>query len=319
MMDLEVMTSRIVIFHPDPRTAAKYEELLKGQPGLTLGTAHTERELAERLPQADVVFGWRFPAHTLGGARHLRFVQVMSAGVDDLLRAPGFDRTIPLACARGTYGPLMTEYVLAMLLAVEKEVRRLFRQQEERIWKSFRPGYLRGKVLGLAGLGSTLQLARVADALGMVVLGYRRQPEPVAGVREVYGPDRFIPFLRELDYLVLALPLTPETEGFLGLPEFRQMKPSAWLINIGRGRIVREPELVEALSTRVIRGAILDVFAEEPLPASSPLWALDNAVITPHLAAASIPETMVALLLENLDNWRAGRPLKGLVDPDRGY
>jgi glyoxylate/hydroxypyruvate reductase A len=293
--------------------------LLRGQPDLTLVTSHTERELAEQLPLADVVFGWRLPARTLAGARHLRFVQVMAAGVDDLLGNPAFDRALPLVCARGTFGPLMTEYVLAMLLAVEKDVRRLFRQQEERTWKPFRPGYLRGKVLGLAGLGSTAQLARVADALGMVVLGYRRQPAPAAGVHEVYGPGRLDAFLRQLDYLVLALPLTPETEGLFGLPEFRQMKPSAWLINIGRGRVLREPELVEALRARVIRGAILDVFAEEPLPASNPLWTLENAVITPHLAAASIPETMVELLLANLDNWRAGRPLQGLVDPERGY
>ena len=318
-MDLEVETSRILIYHPNPRAAAKYEELLQGHAGLSLVTSHTEEELAGHLPHADVVFGWRLPAHRLAGARHLCFVQVMGAGVDDLLRDPAFDRAIPLACARGTFGPLMTEYVLAMLLAVEKDVQRLFRQQKERVWKPFRPGHLRGKVLGLAGLGSTAQLARVADALGLVVLGYRRQPAPVAGVREVYGPGQFSAFLRDLDYLVLALPLTPETEGFLGLSEFRQMKASAWLVNVGRGRVVREQDLVEALTARMIRGAILDVFAEEPLPASSPLWSLDNAVITPHLAATSIPETMVELLLANLDNWQAGRPLRGLVDPARGY
>jgi glyoxylate/hydroxypyruvate reductase A len=249
----------------------------------------------------------------------LRFVQVMGAGVDDLLRDPAFDRSIPLVSARGKFGPLMTEYVLAMLLAVEKDVRRLFRQQDERAWKPFRPGYLRGKVLGLAGLGSTAQLARVADTLGMIVLGYRRQPAPVAGVRDVYGPGQLSTFLRDLDYLVLALPLTPETEGFLGMAEFRQMKPSAWLVNIGRGRVIREPELVEALTARTIGGAILDVFSEEPLPPTSPLWSLDNAVITPHLAAASIPGTMVELLLANLDNLRAGRPLEGRVDVERGY
>ncbi|MDQ7794256.1 MAG: D-2-hydroxyacid dehydrogenase [bacterium] len=308
---------RVLVYHP--HLTAEYEVLLRGQLDLTILPCLTEDEVAARAPAADVVFGWRLPPGSLAAARRLRFVQLMGAGADDLLADPTFDPRVPVACARGSFGPWIAEYVLAMLLMVEKDIRRLVRQQEASYWDPYRVGTLRGKVLGLAGLGSTRDLARAAGALGMTVVGYRRTAGRVEGVRQVWCGSQLPAFLSGLDYLVLALPLTLQTQGRVGMTEFSYMKPSAWLINIGRGRVVREQDLVKALRAGVIRGAVLDVFAEEPLPPESPLWTMDNVVVTPHVAAPSLPQEMVRLFLGNLRRQLAGQPLEGLVDRERGY
>lgn len=307
---------KVLVYHP--RLTPAYVELLQGR-GLSLLPCHNAAAVWEQAAAAEVVFGWRLPPGSLAEARRLCFIQLMGAGADDLLADPAWDRSVPVACARGAFGYWMAEYVLGLLLAVEKDVPRLLRQQAVRRWEPYRVGRLHGKTLGLAGLGSSRRLTGAAAALGMTVRGYRRTPEPVEGVEHVWGPGELPAFLTGLDYLVLALPLTGATRGLIGRDELGRLKPSSWLVNVGRGAVVREPELIEALRDGVIRGAVLDVFTHEPLPPGSPLWSMDNVVITPHLAAPSLPEDMVGLLLDNLDNYQAGRPLAGRVDPERGY
>jgi len=307
----------VLVYHP--RRTAEYERRLRPRSDLTVLACYSEAEVRERAAGAEVVFAWKLPPGSLAAARRLRFVQLMGAGADDLLGDPDFDRSVPVATARGRFGPWLAEYVLGMLALVEKDFRRSLRQQAAGRWEPYPVGRLHGKLLGVAGLGSGLAVARAAAALGMRVRGYRRHPAPVEGIEQVRGPDGLGDFLCELDYLALVLPLTPATRGLIGRRELERMKRTAWLVNVGRGGVLRERELVEALRDGVIAGAVLDVFEEEPLAPSSPLWRMDNVVLTPHIAAPSEPEIMVELLLRNLANHREGRPLEGTADPERGY
>ncbi len=160
---------------------------------------------------------------------------------------------------------------------------------------------------------------RGARALGMRVVGVTRSGRAVAGVQRVYPAARLTRALAEADFVAVTVPLTPETRGLIGARELGRMRPNAWLLNVARGEVVDEDALVEALATRRIGGAILDVFAREPLPADHPLWRAPNCVITPHISGPSTPEEIAPIFDDNLARFLAGRRLRHVVDRARGY
>ena len=207
----------------------------------------------------------------------------------------------------------MSEFTLALILAVAKQIPRATTQQREHAWKPFGPHRLSGRTLGVLGLGAIGHaVARRAAALGMRVIGTKRHPEPLAGVDEVLPASETRRVLEESDVVVVVLPRTPETAGLLDADAIAAMKPGAQLVNIARGGIVDEAALAKALREGALSGAAFDVFEEEPLPPSSPLWDTPNLLITPHVAGFSreYMARLAGIFFENIRRLERGEPLR---------
>ena len=281
----------------------------------------SEEEIAARVREADVVLGSvAFPARLLRGAERLRWIQVTGAGVDAFLAQGELPADILLTRVDTSFGEQVAEYVLGHLLAHVQRVRKVYRLQAEKRWEPLERGLLRGRTIGIAGTGAIGRvIAQRARGIGMRSVGLSRTGNRPEEFDAVYGPESLSTFLRELDVLVLCLPVTAETRGLIGRDELACLKRSAILVNVARGAIVDEPALIEALRAHGLAGAILDVFASEPLPTSSPLWAMENVTITSHHAGLNAPDEIIDYFLDNLARFRNGKPLRGLVDPYRGY
>ena len=279
------------------------------------------------LQDAEVLFlrwglGGEDLKRLLAGLPNLRWVHTISVGVEHVLFPELADSEVILTNASGVFDIPIAETVLAYMLMVVKRMPEFLAQQQARRWQKHELRELRGMTAGIVGLGSIgSEIARLCRAMGMSVLGLRRSggPSPVAD--EVMPPERLGELLARSDFVVIAAPLTAETHGLIGAAELAAMKPDAWLINIARGPIVDGAALIEALQTRRIGGACLDVFDEEPLPASSPLWALDNVILMPHNSWSSphTEERSMSLFLENLRRYVHHEPLLNVVDKRVGY
>ena len=281
-----------------------------------------EDELRAGIGEIEALLAFRPPRGIWAGAVRLRLFQMMGAGVDALLPAPDLPRAVRIANARGIHGPHMSEFALAMVLALAKRVPRALEQSRDRLWKQYGVDTIAGRTLAILGLGSIgAAVAETASALGMRVIGTQREPKPTPHVAEIVRPGSTEQVLRAADFVVVLLPLTPETRGSLGARELGFLKPSACLVNLARGGIVDEDALAEALRAGRLAGAALDVFAEEPLPASSPLWDTPNTILTPHVAGLGpgYMERLSEIFAENLDRTERGLPLRNEVDRARGY
>jgi phosphoglycerate dehydrogenase-like enzyme len=281
-----------------------------------------EEELRAGIGEIEALLAFRPPRGVWAGATRLRLFQMMGAGVDALLPAPDLPAAVRIANARGIHGPHMSEFALAMVLALAKKLPRALEQSRERQWKQYGVDTIAGRTLAVLGLGSIgAAVAEMASRLGMRVIGTQREPKATAHVAEIVRPERTEQVLRAADFVVVLLPLTPETRGSLGARELAWLKPGAYLINLARGGIVDENALAEALCSGRLAGAALDVFAEEPLPASSPLWSAPNTILTPHVAGLGpgYMERLTEIFAENLDRIEDGGPLRNEVDRARGY
>ncbi len=284
-------------------------------------------EIEGVLDEIEIAVGG-FPRDLLPRARNLRWLQQWGAGADWLLRYPeaaGLDFT--LTNASGVHPIPISEHILAFLLAFARRIHRAVRAQERRQWipHDQQEGVfeLAGKTLVLVGVGAIGgRTAEVSAALRMRVWGVRRNPTVNApGVEAMFGPDQLLDLLPEADFVVLTVPLTRETRGMIGERELHAMKPTAYIVNIGRGGTIREDALIQALREGWIAGAGLDVFEVEPLPDDSPLWRMDNVIITSHYAGLTphYHERAMAIFLDNLRRYRAGEPLRNVVDKGVGY
>jgi D-2-hydroxyacid dehydrogenase (NADP+) len=259
----------------------------------------------------------------------LRWLQLTSAGVDRLLNSPVVQSRVTVTTASGIHAVPISEYVIGAMLAFAKGLPKAFRAQQERAWRPFWPDELEDKTVGVLGVGAIgARVVKLAKALDMRVLALRRSAErrmtgEEAGmeVDEMLPPSDLPYLLAESDYVVVALPLTPESRGLIGEAELRAMKPNAVIVNIGRGAIIDEQALVRALKEGWIAGAALDVFQQEPLSGESELWALDNVILTPHISGGTprYMERAVALFCDNLRRYLEDEPLRNVVDPARGY
>jgi phosphoglycerate dehydrogenase-like enzyme len=255
----------------------------------------------------------------LEGAKSLQWVQSIFAGVEALVNPPQRSDYI-LTGVKGVFGPLMSEYVFVYILALERHIFEVYENQKERVWEKIPYESLQGKLLGICGLGSIgRHIGQTAKHFGMKVWGYKRSYEEVPEVDRIFAGANFGEFLSNPDYLVITLPSTPETMHFFDYDSFHAMKRSSVLISIGRGNVVSERALVRALEEKLISGAVLDVFEEEPLPGESPLWALPNVLITPHNSGFSFPEKVAKIFAENYRRFVVKKPLKYMVDFNRGY
>lgn len=307
----------ILTKHPDDYRARIEAAAL---PDLTMVAAADVAEGLARGVHSDILLG--DPARVKEALPHLPrlvWTQLTWAGVEPMLD-PALRRDYVLTNIRGVFGPLMSEYVFGYLLMLERKILPRLEAQREGRWDTTLPGTLRGKTLGLVGVGSIgAHLAATGRHFGMRVHGYTRSSRDCRDVdRYFHGGDKAA-FARDLDYLVATLPNTDQTRAIVDAEMLEALPPRAVVVNVGRGRTVDEAALAEALATGRLGGAVLDVFAEEPLPASSPFWTTPNTYVTGHTSAPSFPADIVSVFVENYRRFHAGQPLHYRVDFERGY
>lgn len=274
------------------------------------------------LPEVDVLLSGIAPRIDWSPAKRLQLLQFMGAGIDHLWPAVGLPPNVVIANTRGIHGLEMRDHTLAMMLAFERELPLAYEQQAQKHWAPFLGGTLSGKTLGLIGLGEVgLPIARAARALGMRVFGMRNRPLPTPDVDSLFSLDELPNLLASSDYLVVTAPLTSRTRGMLGAQEIAQLPAHAVVIVISRGGIIDEVSLAKALQEGRIRGAALDVFAQEPLPPSSNLWSTPNLLITPHISGwvPGYIARIMTLFLTNLQRFENGESVLTEIDRGREY
>lgn len=296
-------------------------------------------EIVTDPSQCDIVLGEpKRIRDELPRLTHLRWAQSIYAGVEPLVD-PAQRRDYILTNARGVFGELMSEYVFGYMLAHEKGIFKRFQAQRSTNWDRFESGLLRGKTLGLLGVGSIgAHMAGTAKHFRMNVRGFTQSSEDCKDVDEYFHPENLLSpresqrgasrraksegllaFAKDLDYLAVVLPKTDGTNMIVNAELLETLPPHAVLINVGRGNAVDGPALVEALNGNKIAGAVLDVTEPEPLPEDHPFWTTPNLLLTFHTSAMSFPEDMVELFAENYQLYIEGNPLKHQVDFEKGY
>ena len=275
---------------------------------------------------AEVAFSGNNPRRVrqlLDATPKLRWYHTVSAGVENMPLPELAQRGIVLTNNSGSYDIQIAEHLMAFVFAASRQLHRYRDSQRANEWKEQQHQELRDATMVVYGMGSIGgEIARLASAVGMRVIGVRRKggpPEP--GIDRVVAADRLADVVGDADYVAIAAPLTTATRGAISRDVIARMKPTAWIMNIARGAIVDEPAMVEALQAKRIGGAALDVFTTEPLPKDSPLWNLENVIITPHHSGSSprAGERTLALFAENLRRYKAGEPLINRVDFEAGY
>jgi phosphoglycerate dehydrogenase-like enzyme len=285
----------------------------------------------QHLRDAEILFTISIRPEQFAEAQKLRWIHAPSAAVHQLMFPELADSTVVLTNSSEVHGPVVAEHVMALIFALAKKIPQAVRLQEKHTWGQEvvwtelpRPHEVAGGTLGLIGLGSIGRLvAKKVSALGMSVIAVREhvEKEKPEGVTAIFPPSALNNLLAQSDFVVIAAPLTPQTRGLMNAERLAAMKPGAYLINVGRGPLVDEAALADALRARRIAGAALDVFNQEPLPAESPLWDLDNLLITPHTASMTekLWERHFQLFSENLRRYLARQPLLYTVDKEKGY
>ncbi|MCT7353693.1 D-2-hydroxyacid dehydrogenase [Streptomyces sp. 15-116A] len=284
---------------------------------------HTdESTLAERLPHADVLLVWDFTSHAVrkawpGDGPRPRWVHTASAGVDHLMCPELAASDTVVTNARGVFDGPIAEYVAALVLALAKDLPRTLELQRERTWRhreSRRLAGTRAVVVGSGPIGRAI--ARTLKALDVTTALVGRRPRT-----GIHGPDDLDRLIARADWVIAAAPLTERTRGMFDARRFDVMQPSAHFINIGRGPLVVEEALAEALRRRWIAGAALDVFETEPLGPESPLWEVPGLIVSPHMSGDTIGwrDELGAQFVELYERWAAGQPLVNVVDKQRGY
>lgn len=256
-------------------------------------------------------------------AKQLRWFQCTGAGIVPYFRSAIGLGHITITNARGIHGDIIADFVMAGVTLLHWNFRRLLREQAERKWCPRYVAPLSEQTPGIVGLGSIgATIARRAKSAGMTVIGSKRDVSvQVEAVDRLFPSDALHDLLPLCDFVVLAVPATPDTVGLLGAAEIGLMRPHAFLVNIARGNVVVEAELIEALRTSAIAGALLDVFEREPLSQDNPLWSLSNVTATPHIAGSptNYAERVFSIFADNIERFLKGQPLKNVVDLRRGY
>ncbi len=277
--------------------------------------------------QVLAVFSGNFKVDLLYEAKKLKWIQSWSAGVDQFTEPESLkyliDNNIKLTTMSGVHGNIIAEHVMGLVISLSRKLYKFYWQQKNQQWQWIEVDQLEDRVMAIIGLGSIGQeIAARARAFKMKTIGVKRDTGTrIPNIDQLYSHDELLTVLKEADYVVVAVPLTDETHQMIGEDEFRVMKNSAYFINISRGQVVDEEMLIRALEEGHIAGAGLDVFTEEPLPPDSPLYKLDNVLITPHIAGVfpTYDQKAIKIFLENLKRFKSGSPLLNLVDYNRGY
>jgi phosphoglycerate dehydrogenase-like enzyme len=284
--------------------------------------ARKDKPSAARLARTEVLLAMGVPPGLLAATPKLRWIQSMTAGVEGWLALPDLPEGLTLTCARGTHRESMPENIIGALLYVAKPYAAAVENQKRGKWVHITAQPLSGKTLGILGLGAIGEdVARIAAALGMRVIGTRHRRQSVPHVAEVLPPERTPEVLAQSDFLLLLLPATPETENFIDAERLGMMKSGAWLLNFGRGHLIKDSDLIAAVKAKRIAGAVLDVYRQEPLPADHPFWTTEGIIVLPHIGGHHPQRDRVVarLFADNLARFLEGEPLKEVVDRKAGY
>jgi phosphoglycerate dehydrogenase-like enzyme len=307
------------------------ERLSREFPQLQIVLRDSYEGVEEHLRDTEIIFTISLRPEQFLATRKLRWIHAPTAAVHQFMFAELRASDVVLTNSTEVHGPVVAEHVIALIFALAKKIPQSVEFQRERIWgqeeiwnQGAHPRELADATLGLIGVGSIgRRVARMASALGMRVIAMREHVEKGCpeGVEKVFAPSSLNDMLRESDFVVVAAPLIETTHKLIDRERIAVMKPDAYLINVGRGAQVDESALADALRNRRIAGAALDVFEHEPLPADSPLWGLDNLLITPHMAG--LTEKLWHRHYEhfsgNLRRYLAGERLQFIVDKQKGY
>jgi len=285
--------------------------------------------VADVAPSADAILLWSASRELLQQvfalAPRARWVHSRSAGVDTLLFPALVDSPVLVTNSRGVYSRSLAEFVALSVLFFAKNLHRMQRNQTAGRWEPFDVEMAHDKTMGIVGYGDIgRSAAHLAKALGMRVIALRRRPEQSQAdplVDEVLGTERLLELMARSDYVVVAAPLTPDTRGLVSADAIAAMKPSGVMINVGRGAVIDEPALIDALRQKRIRGAALDVFVQEPLPGGHPMYGLDNLLLSPHCADQTLIriDDAMHLFIANLELFLSGEPLRKGVAKQLGY
>jgi phosphoglycerate dehydrogenase-like enzyme len=248
------------------------------------GVSRKEKPSPDQLARTEVLMAAAVPPGMLPAIPKLRWAQAMTAGVEGWFALPDLPPGLTLTCARGTHRESMPENILGALFHVSKPYAAAAENQKHGKWVHTVAQPLTGKTLGILGLGAIgEEVARLATALNMRVIGTRRRPTAMANVASVLPPERTDEVLGQSDFVLVLLPATPQTDNFINTARLSAMKPTAWLLNFGRGHVIKDDDLIAAVKARKIAGAVLDVFRQEPLPAEHPFWRTDGILVLPHI------------------------------------
>ena len=306
-------------------------ERLKAQfPQLFFSEVKDYMGLPMQLKDADVFVGWSLRPEQLSLAPKLLWIHSPAAAVHQLMFPALVKSKIMVTNSSEVHGPVVGEHTMALMMALARRLEMAVWYQQQKVWaqeqiwnEKPRPMEIAGANLLLVGLGNIgREIVQRAKAMGMQVIGIREHPEKGnEGCEAVFSPTHVDTILRDIDFVVLAAPLTESTRGFINAARLARMKPTAYQINVSRGPLIDDNALIAALRGKKIGGAALDVFEEEPLPPNSPYWTLDNCLVTPHIAALTekLWERHYALFSDNLVRFMSGKSLRGLVDKQRGY
>jgi phosphoglycerate dehydrogenase-like enzyme len=292
-------------------------------PRVTVETLPRREQPSEaQLAQTEALLAWGAPPGLLPRMPNLRWAQALTAGVEGWLSLPDLPPDLTLTCARGTHRESMPENILGALFYLTKPYAACVADQKQSKWTRRVATPLTGQTLGILGLGAVGQdVARLAAALGMRVIGTKRNPTPIEGIAQVWPPERIDTVLAQSDFVLLLLPATPQTENLINAERLYQMKPTAWLLNFGRGALIDDADLIAAAGAKRIAGAILDVFRQEPLPPTHPFWTSEGIIVLPHIGGGhpKRDEAVARLFVDNLGRFLEGSPLRETVSRDAGY
>ncbi|GAB6255421.1 D-2-hydroxyacid dehydrogenase [Peribacillus sp. NPDC055009] len=300
----------------------KIKELV---PDWTVITGRSPEIWRNHIADAEVIAGWKAEMSVSIDASEVKWIQTWSAGVNALPLENLEQRNVQITTANGVHAYPISETIFALMLALTRKVDTYIKQQQTKTWHhAHMKQEIHEKTIGIIGVGKIgKETAKIAKAFGMTVLGMRHSNKSEEFVDEMFTQKQLNDLLPRCDYIVVTLPLTPETRYMFGKKEFKLMKRSAFFINIGRGNLVIQNDLVQALMDKEIAGAGLDVFETEPLPENSPLWELDNAIITPHTSGNTefYDQRLIHdIFMPNLKNYLNGKkPSINLLDYKKGY
>jgi phosphoglycerate dehydrogenase-like enzyme len=290
--------------------AENYKKAL-GQkfPGLVVHPAKNEDEIGDFIERMDILLTVRISDALLKKASKLQWIHTITTGVDYLINQPSLRKEVLISCSRGIHVPQMSEMALLFMLALNRNLPQFIRNQDKRVWERWPTKLLSQKKVGILGVGAIgEEIARKCKVFGMTVFGIDVVKRKVDVVDCFYGPEDLPRVAREVDYLIIVVPNIPQTRKMVGREVLSSMKPSAFLINIGRGEVIDEEALISYLESGKIAGAALDAFWAEPLPEDHPFWGMKNVILTPHVGGMSeyCVDQVLSIFEENLRRFLKG-------------
>jgi len=307
------MNLLIFLTHPEPTRSGYEKYLAPRHPELSIKTFATRDEAIKQIGWADIFmgFGPQVGKEFFRDTPKLKWVHSLGTGTDGITDSPFLGKDVIVTATRGIHGVPMSEMAFLMMLAFNRDLRRIERQRNEQKWERYPGMLLDGKTVGILGLGAIAEdMAPRFKAFGMRVVGISRTNRPVPGFDRIYSRAEIAQAAAELDYFVLLVPLEADTRNIVNDAVLSAMKPSAFLINLARGGVLDEDALLRALNGNRIAGAALDALAKEPLPADNPLWTLPNVYITPHIGGFCDTYVRDAAMQfeQSLAHYMAGKP-----------